>query len=80
MGINGKKMNPLEVMEELNKIGGENGIGRVDIVENRLVGIKSRGVYETPGGSILHIAHRDIESITIDRDTQHIKDDIANST
>ena len=78
VGINGKKMNPLEVMEELNRIGGENGIGRVDIVENRLVGIKSRGVYETPGGTILHIAHRDIESITLDRDTQHLKDDLAN--
>ncbi|MCB1179843.1 MAG: argininosuccinate synthase [Leptospiraceae bacterium] len=74
VGINGKKMNPLEVMEYLNKVGGENGIGRVDIVENRLVGIKSRGVYETPGGTILHIAHRDLESITIDRDTQHHKD------
>jgi argininosuccinate synthase len=78
VSINGKKMNPLEVMEELNKIAGENGIGRVDIVENRLVGIKSRGVYETPGGTILHIAHRDIESITLDRDTQHLKDDLAN--
>ena len=78
VGINGKSMNPLEVMEFLNRVGGENGIGRVDIVENRLVGIKSRGVYETPGGSILHIAHRDLESITIDRDTQHQKDDLAN--
>ena len=77
-GINGKKLNPLEVMEYLNTIGGENGIGRVDIVENRLVGIKSRGVYETPGGTILHIAHRDLESITLDRDTQHLKDDMAN--
>ncbi len=76
--INGKKMNPLEIMETLNDIGGKHGIGRVDIVENRLVGIKSRGVYETPGGTILHIAHRDIESITIDRDTQHQKDDLAN--
>ena len=75
--INGKKMNPLEVMEFLNKVGGENGIGRVDIVENRLVGIKSRGVYETPGGTILHIAHRDLESMTIDRDTQHMKDDLS---
>ena len=75
--INGKKMNPLEVMEYLNKVGGENGIGRVDIVENRLVGIKSRGVYETPGGTILHIAHRDLESMTIDRDTQHMKDDLS---
>ncbi len=77
VAIDGKKMNPLEVMEFLNKAGGENGIGRVDIVENRLVGIKSRGVYETPGGTILHIAHRDLESMTIDRDTQHMKDDLS---
>ncbi len=77
VAINGKKMNPLEVMEYLNTVGGENGVGRVDIVENRLVGIKSRGVYETPGGTILHIAHRDLESITIDRDTQHQKDDLS---
>lgn len=77
VAIDGKKMNPLEVMEFLNKVGGENGIGRVDIVENRLVGIKSRGVYETPGGTILHIAHRDLESMTIDRDTQHMKDDLS---
>lgn len=78
VGINGSSMNPLEVMESLNRFGGENGIGRVDIVENRLVGIKSRGIYETPGGTILHIAHRDLESITVDRDTQHQKDDLAN--
>ncbi|MCB1157714.1 MAG: argininosuccinate synthase [Leptospiraceae bacterium] len=77
VAIDGKRMNPLEVMETLNKAGGENGIGRVDIVENRLVGIKSRGVYETPGGTILHIAHRDLESITIDRDTQHEKDALS---
>lgn len=77
VAVNGKRMNPLEVMEFLNKVGGENGIGRVDIVENRLVGIKSRGVYETPGGTILHIAHRDLESITLDRDTQHQKDDLS---
>lgn len=79
VAVNGKRMNPLEVMEFLNKVGGENGVGRVDIVENRLVGIKSRGVYETPGGTILHIAHRDLESITIDRDTQHQKDDLSTS-
>ncbi len=78
VSINGKKLNPLEVMETLNDIAGKHGIGRVDIVENRLVGIKSRGVYETPGGTILHIAHRDLESITIDRDTQHQKDDLSN--
>ncbi|HRG47921.1 MAG TPA: argininosuccinate synthase [Leptospiraceae bacterium] len=79
VAVNSIRMNPLEVMEFLNKVGGENGVGRVDIVENRLVGIKSRGVYETPGGTILHIAHRDLESITIDRDTQHQKDDLSTS-
>ncbi|TGM52516.1 argininosuccinate synthase [Leptospira vanthielii] len=77
VAIDGKKMNPLEVMEILNDLGGKNGVGRVDIVENRLVGIKSRGVYETPGGTILHIAHRDLESITLDRDTQHKKDELS---
>ncbi|MBE7413234.1 MAG: argininosuccinate synthase [Leptospiraceae bacterium] len=77
IAVNGKKMNPLEIMETLNDIAGKHGIGRVDIVENRLVGIKSRGVYETPGGTILHIAHRDLESITLDRDTQHQKDDLS---
>lgn len=77
VAIDGKKMNPLEVMETLNDLGGKNGVGRVDIVENRLVGIKSRGVYETPGGTILHMAHRDLESITLDRDTQHKKDELS---
>ncbi|MEM7183243.1 MAG: argininosuccinate synthase [Spirochaetota bacterium] len=77
IAIAGEKKNPLEVMQYLNKVGGENGIGRVDIVENRLVGIKSRGVYETPGGTILHIAHRDLESITLERDTQHQKDEMS---
>lgn len=77
VAIDGKKLNPLEVMETLNELGGKNGVGRVDIVENRLVGIKSRGVYETPGGTILHIAHRDLESITLDRDTQHKKDELS---
>jgi len=64
-------------MKTLNNIAGENGVGRIDIVENRLVGIKSRGVYETPGGTILHVAHRDLEAITLDRDTQHLKDRLA---
>lgn len=77
VSINGEKMSPLQVMETLNKLGGENGIGRVDIVENRLVGIKSRGVYETPGGTILFHAHRDLESITLDRETQHMKDELV---
>ncbi|MBW0432974.1 argininosuccinate synthase [Leptospira yasudae] len=77
VAVNGKKMNPLEVMDTLNTIAGKHGVGRVDIVENRLVGIKSRGVYETPGGTVLFVAHRDLESITIDRDTQHHKDKLS---
>ncbi len=76
-GINGAKTGPVELMKKLNKIAGDNGIGRVDIVENRLVGIKSRGVYETPAGTMLHIAHRDLESITLDRESQHLKDRLA---
>ena len=78
VAIDGKKIKPVELMKKLNKIAGENGIGRVDIVENRLVGIKSRGVYETPAGTVLMTAHRDLESITLDRDTQHFKDNLAN--
>ena len=77
VSINGEKYGAVALMKKLNKIAGENGIGRVDIVENRLVGIKSRGVYETPAGTVLHIAHRDLESITLDRDTQHLKDRLA---
>ncbi len=78
VAIDGKKMKPVALMKKLNTIAGENGIGRVDIVENRLVGIKSRGVYETPAGTVLMAAHRDLESITLDRDTQHFKDNLAN--
>jgi argininosuccinate synthase len=77
VALNGKKMKPLALLQELNKIGGRNGIGRVDIVENRYVGIKSRGVYETPGGTILHYAHRAIESITLDREVYHLKDSLV---
>ncbi|ASV12797.1 argininosuccinate synthase [Leptospira santarosai] len=77
VAVDGKKKNPLEVMDTLNTIAGKHGVGRVDIVENRLVGIKSRGVYETPGGTVLFLAHRDLESITIDRDTQHHKDKLT---
>jgi len=65
------------MLEKLNKLGGDNGIGLVDIVENRLVGMKSRGVYETPGGTILYRAHRVLETLTLDRDTMHYKDVIA---
>lgn len=77
VGLNGKKMDGVTLMKELNKIAGDNGVGRIDIVENRLVGIKSRGVYETPAGTVLHVAHRDLEAITLDRDTQHLKDRLA---
>jgi argininosuccinate synthase len=77
IAVNGENLPPVELMTKLNRIAGKNAVGRVDIVENRLVGIKSRGVYETPAGTVLHIAHRDIESITLDRDTQHFKDRLA---
>ena len=77
VAINGTRLGPVDLMKQLNKIAGENGVGRIDIVENRLVGIKSRGVYETPAGTVLYIAHRDLESITLDRDTQHLKDRLA---
>ncbi len=76
IGINGKKLKPEKLLEKLNLIGGKNGVGRVDLVENRFIGIKSRGVYETPGGTILYFAHRAIESITLDKDTMHNKDRI----
>lgn len=77
VALNGQEMKPLDLMLELNELGRKHGIGRVDIVENRLVGIKSRGVYETPGGTILHHAHRDLESITLDSLVQHYKDKLA---
>jgi argininosuccinate synthase len=75
-GVNGKKLGPLGVMKTLNKIGGRHGVGRVDLVENRFVGMKSRGVYETPGGSILHFGHRQMESITMDREVMHLRDSL----
>lgn len=71
--VNGKKMGAVELLETINKIGGENGVGLVDMVENRLVGMKSRGVYETPGGTILYAAHEMLESICLDKATQHYK-------
>jgi argininosuccinate synthase len=74
--VNGKALSPLEVMRALNKLGGKHGIGRVDLVENRFVGMKSRGVYETPGGAILHYAHRQMESITMDREVMHLRDSL----
>ncbi|HBC86891.1 MAG TPA: argininosuccinate synthase [Lentisphaeria bacterium] len=72
--VNGKKLSPANVMRELNKLGSKHGVGRVDLVENRFVGMKSRGVYETPGGTILNIAHRAMESITMDREVMHLRD------
>ncbi|MBW1971770.1 MAG: argininosuccinate synthase [Deltaproteobacteria bacterium] len=75
--INGVSHSPATLLSHLNRLGGENGIGRVDMVENRYVGMKSRGVYETPGGTILHIAHRAIESITMDREVMHIRDSLV---
>ncbi|MDC3101254.1 argininosuccinate synthase [Candidatus Pelagibacter sp.] len=75
-GINGKKMSPAKLLTKLNEIAGKNGIGRVDLVENRFLGIKSRGVYETPGGTLLINAHRAIESVTLDKETMHKKDRI----
>ncbi|HHV82230.1 MAG TPA: argininosuccinate synthase [Tepidanaerobacter syntrophicus] len=75
--INGKSYEPVELIEELNEIGAKNGIGIVDMVENRLVGIKSRGIYETPGGTILYLAHKELESITLDRQTSHFKEHVA---
>lgn len=76
VAINGKKMTPAKILTELNRLGGKHGIGRLDLVENRYVGMKSRGCYETPGGSILLKAHRGIESITLDREVAHLKDDL----
>jgi argininosuccinate synthase len=74
VAVNGKDLSPLKVMQTLNKLGGKHGVGRVDMVENRFVGMKSRGVYETPGGAILHFAHRQIESLTMDREVMHLRD------
>ena len=74
--INKKRFSPGKLIEKLNTLGGKNGIGRVDLVENRFIGIKSRGIYETPGGTILMFAHRAIESITLDKKTMHLKDKI----
>ena len=74
VAVNGKRLSPLQVMKTLNKLGGKHGVGRVDMVENRYVGMKSRGVYETPGGAILHFAHRQMESLTMDREVMHLRD------
>ena len=79
IAVNGKKLSPAKLLERLNQYGGENGIGRIDIVENRFVGMKSRGIYETPGGTILHQAHRAIESITLDREVTFLRDSLIPS-
>ena len=76
MGLNGKKLSPSILLKRLNHLAGTNGIGRVDLVENRFLGIKSRGVYETPGGTLLMIAHRAIESVSLDKSTMHLKENI----
>lgn len=76
VALNGMSLSPLGVMQTLNKLGGKHGIGRVDIVENRFVGMKSRGVYETPGGAILHFAHRQMETLTMDREVMQLRDSL----
>ena len=76
VALNDKRMSPARILNRLNIIAGENGIGRADIVENRYVGMKSRGVYETPGGTVLHVAHRAIESIVLDREVMHLRDSL----
>ena len=76
VAINNKRLSPGKLLYILNALAGENGIGRIDIVENRYVGIKSRGVYETPGGTVLHVAHRAVESLTLDREVMHLKDSV----
>ncbi len=74
VAINGKKYSPAALLAEANRIAGAHGVGRVDLVENRYVGMKSRGVYETPGGTLLHAAHRAVESLTMDREAMHLRD------
>ena len=77
VSVNGKNLSPASLLSELNEIGGKHGIGRIDMVENRIVGMKSRGVYETPGGTILFNAVRELESLTLDRETIQVKDSLA---
>ena len=76
VAINGQQMSPAKVLQTLNQVAGANGIGRLDIVENRYVGMKSRGAYETPGGTVMLKAHRAIESLTLDREVAHLKDEL----
>jgi argininosuccinate synthase len=76
VSVDGKALSPAELLTALNALGRDNGIGRIDLVENRFVGMKSRGIYETPGGTILHTAHRAIESLTLDREAMHLKESL----
>jgi argininosuccinate synthase len=77
VAVDGRRMSPAGLLQYLNKIGGKHGIGRVDLVENRFIGMKSRGVYETPGGTIMRVAHRAVESITMDREVMHLRDSLV---
>jgi argininosuccinate synthase len=77
VSIDGETLTPARLLARLNRLAGEHGVGRVDMVENRFVGLKSRGVYETPGGTVLHLAHRAVESITMDRDVMHERDRLS---
>jgi len=76
VAVNGKRLSPAALLTKLNELGGANGVGRLDLVESRFVGMKSRGIYETPGGTIWSVAHRGIESITLDRGAMHLKDEL----
>jgi argininosuccinate synthase len=77
VAVDGDELPPVALLERLNTLGGRHGVGRIDIVENRMLGMKSRGVYETPGGTLLHLAHRAVESITLDREVQHLRDELV---
>jgi argininosuccinate synthase len=77
VGVNGARLGPVDLLGRLNRAGGEHGVGRVDLVENRFVGMKSRGVYETPGGTLLHVARRALESLTLDREVLHLRDSLV---
>ena len=76
VAVDGRRLDPVALFTHLNRVGGEHGVGRVDLVENRFVGMKSRGVYETPGGTVLHVAHRALESLTLDREVLHLRDSL----
>ncbi|HXG21806.1 MAG TPA: argininosuccinate synthase [Methylomirabilota bacterium] len=76
VAVNGERLSPAALLAKVNQLGGKHGVGRIDLVENRYVGMKSRGVYETPGGTILHIAHRAVESLTLDREVMHLRDSL----